>query len=464
MLGVDRTGAYGGIYVISSLFNAGKIKYGWQTYAWSDGQWDGRAQVRQVENGMTIAGGSCDVDEAIAADFGQWGFSGGSGGGTTGPTKVCGSPKPLDPPLLACGASHGAPTLPPTSTTVGALAAGDGIGPGGEVSSPDGRFHLVMQGDGNLVLYTGGVALWNSETSGKDGDILVMQGDGNLVLYSKTSCALWASGTSGHPGATLAVQNDGNIVVYHAGTALWSSGTGGVLPAPTACGAIAAGHGLAAGESVQSCDGRFELALQSDGNLVLYASGMALWNTGTDCEYGRSLAMQTDGNLVLYSNTGAPIWDSHTSGHPGATFAVQTDGNLVVYDGGHALWNSGTVLPGAPAKPTACGTFEPGQGIEVGQTHQSCDSRFTLAMQSDGNLVLYEGTHPLWETATNGKAGFGAYMQSDGNFVLYDTHRAPLWSSGTAGHPGSTAVVQTDGNFVVYDSGKALWDSHTAGH
>ncbi|HEY6459912.1 MAG TPA: DUF1906 domain-containing protein [Polyangiaceae bacterium] len=71
VIGLDRTGAYGGYYVIQRLFDAGKIKWGWQTYAWSGGQWDSRAQLRQVQNG--IAGGQMDLDQAVADDFGQWG-------------------------------------------------------------------------------------------------------------------------------------------------------------------------------------------------------------------------------------------------------------------------------------------------------------------------------------------------------------------------------------------------------
>ncbi len=74
VIGLARTGAYGGYYVIERLFNATKITWGWQTYAWSGGQWDSRAQVRQVQNGITAAGDSdcCDEDQAVAADFGQW--------------------------------------------------------------------------------------------------------------------------------------------------------------------------------------------------------------------------------------------------------------------------------------------------------------------------------------------------------------------------------------------------------
>jgi hypothetical protein len=71
VLGVARTGAYGGIYTIESLFNEGRIAFGWQTYAWSGGAWDGRAQLRQIQNG--IDNDEEDEDEAVASDFGQWG-------------------------------------------------------------------------------------------------------------------------------------------------------------------------------------------------------------------------------------------------------------------------------------------------------------------------------------------------------------------------------------------------------
>lgn len=73
VLGVARTGAYAGYYPIKRLFDAGKIQWGWQTYAWSGGQWDPRAQVRQVQNGVTIGGADCDIDAAQTDDFGQWG-------------------------------------------------------------------------------------------------------------------------------------------------------------------------------------------------------------------------------------------------------------------------------------------------------------------------------------------------------------------------------------------------------
>lgn len=71
VIGKARTGAYGSYSVIKRLFDAGKITWGWQTYAWSGGNWDPRAQLRQIQNGLD--GGQLDKNQAMAADFGQWG-------------------------------------------------------------------------------------------------------------------------------------------------------------------------------------------------------------------------------------------------------------------------------------------------------------------------------------------------------------------------------------------------------
>jgi hypothetical protein len=73
VVGLNRTGAYGGYNIITYLFDLGLIRYGWQTYAWSGGRWDGRAQLRQVQNGIIVGGADCDRNTAMADDFGQWG-------------------------------------------------------------------------------------------------------------------------------------------------------------------------------------------------------------------------------------------------------------------------------------------------------------------------------------------------------------------------------------------------------
>ncbi len=234
------------------------------------------------------------------------------------------------------------PPIPPAPTACGAIEPGHGLGPGGAVKSCDGRFTLAMQTDGNLVLYSFGVPMWASGTNGRNGYIAIMQSDGNFVVYDDTSAPLFASGSSGHGGARLAVQNDGNTVVYAGTTALWATHTDGIGAAPTGCGGIAPGHALAPGESVKSCDGRFSLVMQGDGNLVLYLGGSALWASHTNGKGGRTAAMQTDGNFVVYAAGRQPVWASGTNGNGGATLAVQNDGNVVLYAGSRAIWATNT--------------------------------------------------------------------------------------------------------------------------
>ena len=62
----------------------------------------------------------------------------------------------------------------------------------------NGTYQLIMQGDGNLVIYNPG-AIWSTKTNGHAGAYLVLQTDGNLVIYD-SSGAIWASGTNGNPG------------------------------------------------------------------------------------------------------------------------------------------------------------------------------------------------------------------------------------------------------------------------
>lgn len=76
VIGKARTGAYGSYRVLKYLFDMGLISYGWQTYAWSGGQWESRAHIQQYQNGMTLGGASVDYDRSIKSDFGQWRIGG----------------------------------------------------------------------------------------------------------------------------------------------------------------------------------------------------------------------------------------------------------------------------------------------------------------------------------------------------------------------------------------------------
>lgn len=85
VLGRARVGIYGGYYPVKRALDAKKATWAWQTAAWSGGQWDARAHIRQGAQ-TTIGGVSCDLNTAMQTDFGQWtpGKSGAAPGGSAG--------------------------------------------------------------------------------------------------------------------------------------------------------------------------------------------------------------------------------------------------------------------------------------------------------------------------------------------------------------------------------------------
>ncbi|WP_442807845.1 hypothetical protein [Trinickia soli] len=154
------------------------------------------------------------------------------------------------------------------------------------------------------------------------------------------------------------------------------------------------GQKLRAGESIRSADGRYELRMQADGNLVEYdlTTHVTAWSTNTAKSGATVAIMQKDGNFVLYKtdpdtlcvNGKNDVWSSGTNGHSGAYLTVEANGDVVVDSTNgsksRALWQSGLPLPEIPpAQPPlpqvplalpssdprssgAVGVFKPGQG------------------------------------------------------------------------------------------------------
>ena len=106
------------------------------------------------------------------------------------------------------------------------LHPGQRIGGGEALISPNGRYKVAMETDGNLVMYDVGKPVWGSNTAGSGADVTEMRDDGDLVIYHEGDKPAWTTRTRGHQGATLALQDDRDLVVYAAdGKKLWSSRT-----------------------------------------------------------------------------------------------------------------------------------------------------------------------------------------------------------------------------------------------
>ena len=106
---------------------------------------------------------------------------------------------------------------------------------------------------------------------------------------------------------------------------------------------------------------------------------------------------------------------------------------------------------------STCGTLRAGSAQS---SLLSANKKYALTQQTDGNLVLRQGTAAVWSTKTAGHAGAYTIMQPDGNLVVRSAAGGALWNSKTAGHPGAYLTLQTDRNLVIYGS-TALWQSHT---
>jgi hypothetical protein len=119
-----------------------------------------------------------------------------------------------------------------TTPTTGGGSPVTQILPGASLSSTSGQYSVVYQSDGNFVLYDvlAGTALWTTNTGGTVPGQAIVQSDGNFVIYDATGAALWAAGTAGNPGAYLLLHDDGNFVIYGANAEpIWSRLTG-LLP------------------------------------------------------------------------------------------------------------------------------------------------------------------------------------------------------------------------------------------
>jgi hypothetical protein len=113
-----------------------------------------------------------------------------------------------------------------------------------------------------------------------------------------------------------------------------------------------------------------------------------------------------------------------------------------------------------------------GQSLRVGEQLTSPNGRFTLLMQADGNLVLYDGPPSVrtayWATNTwtlpPDSRPTHADMQNDGHLVLYNDAMSPAWGSGVWGaqYAGARLVLQDDRNLVIYiPNGQAIWATNT---
>ncbi len=202
-----------------------------------------------------------------------------------------------------------------------------------------------------------------------------------------------------------------------------------------------------AGATIASPNGQYRALMQTDGNLVVYGNGRALWSSRTSGAPGAELVMQDDGNAVLYVGSRA-VWSTGTSGTGPARLALQDDGNLVLYGARGPSWSTG-----APGRET----LTAGGSLASGQSLISRSGRNAAVMQPDGNFVVYLSGRVRFATGTDGRYQSAAVLQGDGNLVVYDFRGSPAWNSHTPGSGANALMMQDDGNLVLYNPSGAVF-------
>ncbi|TCK65588.1 peptidoglycan DD-metalloendopeptidase family protein [Curtobacterium sp. PhB136] len=306
---------------------------------------------------------------------------------------------------IAIAAPAGAATTAPAraSTVVStSVPAGTKLLPGDVMTSSNGQFRLVMQGDGNLVEYgIGNAVLWASNTAKYPGAVAVVGTDGVFSIRSGSkTVAKW--GTSGHVGYDFGVLPDGSLRMRDSvKRTIWQL--------QNFQDRVTAGNVIKPGTVLRSdASSARKFTMQADGNLVQYLNGKAAWASRTNGHPGSWASVQTDGSLVVYGPDNRALWSSKTTTAGRGQLLVQVDSNVVLYGSKDTrVWStrpvSGLLWPVASTRIT--GKFGDDRGAgHTPRYHQGADAGVVT-----GTAVYGSGSGTVTETVAN-NATFGNYV------------------------------------------------------
>lgn len=102
-----------------------------------------------------------------------------------------------------------------------------------------------------------------------------------------------------------------------------------------------------------------------------------------------------------------------------------------------------------------------GQILNIGHRIYSQNSKFSLILQTDGNLVIYKDLHQVvWSTNTFGTFASKFYLNKNGILSLTDNKNKILWQSKNLKKIGEFFILGDDGKLKLYNyKNEIIWES-----
>ncbi|MDO8406703.1 MULTISPECIES: putidacin L1 family lectin-like bacteriocin [Pseudomonas] len=213
------------------------------------------------------------------------------------------------------------------------------------LQSPDKRFKMILQPDGNLAIYDGANTVWvavagQPYTSGGtkiDNSKIYFYLMYYAFLNDPSRNRMWGTANStplnndiwgAYNRTYLSLQNDGNLVVVDS-VPVWASNS--AIPISPSIDSVYIAAGTTLEVDRRYVSGGTTLIFQSDGNLVVSNGPLGvLWASWTQNKGATRAVMQEDGNFVIYGVNNTPLWFTGTAGRPGAMAKVQANGSFSI--------------------------------------------------------------------------------------------------------------------------------------
>ena len=201
------------------------------------------------------------------------------------------------------------------------------------------------------------------------------------------------------------------------------------------CNDLATGETLWAGQDIWSTNGAYKLSMQTDGNLVSYGPGGALWSSRTAGSSAQRVVMQGDGNLVLYTANNTPVWFTGTS-WGNTRLVVQDDSNVVEYTGSSPLW--------ATSWHRQLGATRTWNAGVAGNCTWYANERFRAFT---GTYPALSGDAGVWDTSAQSTGWMVLPAPATQSIVVFDPN---VQGSGSVGHVAWVDYVQprADGTYI----------------